>query len=485
MKKIFHYLLLMLPVFGISITAFTQQKDSGLLVSTSSNEAKSFFSEGLKLSDLGEARKARRAFEKATEQDPKLAIAYIYRANYALSPQEFADDLKKAKENLSGASDWEKLFYDYTATFLNDDVNARVAAAEKMTTMFPEMARSYVYLGEANAAQKDFARARQNYEKAVSTEPTWPTGYIALANSYLFEEPRDFKKAEENANKLITLEPTASGYILLGDVYRAQNDLPKARDTYAKAIQADAESPNAFYKRGHALTYLGEYEKARADYERAGKLDDLPTFAQQSIAFTYLYQNQPEKALQMLMDDAGKISGTDPKMNTAKYELLNTAAQIAFHINNPQKLQTIVESLQPLSEEIGNSVGTEETKLQQKSNMLYWNGILKAMNKDYMNAMARADEMKNTLEPIQNPRKLEGYEGLMGYISYQQKDYKKAVDHFEKTNMQDMYNKYWLAKAYEAAGKKDKAAAIYKEIGNYNFNNIGYALIRNEVKKKM
>jgi tetratricopeptide (TPR) repeat protein len=99
--------------------------------------------------------------------------------------------------------------------------------------------------------------------------------------------------------------------------------------------------------------------------------------------------------------------------------------------------------------------------------------------------MAKAEEMKTTLEPIQNPRKLEGYESLVGYINYQQKDYKGAVDHFEKTNMQDMYNKYWLAKAYEAAGKKDKATALYKEIANYNFNNIGYALVRNEVKKKI
>jgi hypothetical protein len=51
--------------------------------------------------------------------------------------------------------------------------------------------------------------------------------------------------------------------------------------------------------------------------------------------------------------------------------------------------------------------------------------------------------------------------------------------------MQNVYDKYWLAKAYEAAGKKEKASAIYKELANYNFNNTGYALIRNEVQKKM
>jgi len=486
MKRIFHTLLLVLPALTVGTYANTQEKASGLLFTTSSNEAKSYFSQGLKYNDLGDSRKAREAFQKTIEQDPKLAVAYIYSAVNAVTPQEFARNLKKAKENLSTASDWEKLFYDFTESFLTDDVNKRLASAQKMVAMYPDMARSYVYLGEAYGNRKEFAQARQNYQKAISADPTWPMGYIALANSYLFEEPRDFKKAEESANKLITLAPTASSYILLGDAYRAQNNLQKARDSYSKAVEIDAESPTALYKRGHANTYLGDYDNARSDYEQAGKLDIIPAFAKQYVAFTYLYQDDPKKALEVLMDEAEQTNKAgDDKATTAKFELLNIAAQIAFHINDAQSLQSIAESMAPLSEEIGNSLGTEEAKLNQKANLLYWKGVLKTMNNDLMNAMAKANEMKNVLEPIQNPNKLEGYEELMGYISYQQKDYKTAIEHFEKTNMQNVYDKYWLAKAYEAAGKKEKASAIYKELANYNFNNIGYALVRNEVQKKM
>jgi lipoprotein NlpI len=59
------------------------------------------------------------------------------------------------------------------------------------------------------------------------------------------------------------------------------------------------------------------------------------------------------------------------------------------------------------------------------------------------------------------------------------------VSHFEKTNKLDIYKQYCLAKAYEANGQKDKANAIFKYLANYNFNEVGYALIRNELKKKM
>ena len=49
----------------------------------------------------------------------------------------------------------------------------------------------------------------------------------------------------------------------------------------------------------------------------------------------------------------------------------------------------------------------------------------------------------------------------------------------------DIYHQYWLAKGYEANGQNDKATAIYKQIANFNFNGIAYALIRNEIKKKI
>lgn len=488
MKKIFHSLLAVSVFFCGGLTTLAQQQNvSGLVFTTSSTEAVSSFREALKFSDLGEGKKARVLFQKSIEQDPKMVIGHLYRANYSISPQEFAMHLSKAKENLSSASDWEKLYFDYTETFLKDDLDRRLLTAQKMIAMFPGVARAYIHLGDAYSARNDFMQARQQYQKAISLEPSWPGGYNALTNSYLFEEPKDFKKAEKNATKLTTLASNSAGsFILLGDAYRAQNDLRKAHDAYAKAIQLDSESPVAFYKRGHALTYLGEYDKARADYQRAGNLDQSPTFAVQTIAYTYLYQDDPKKALEVVMDEANKLEGSEKSgtVTAARYQLLNTAALIAFHTKDEPTLKKLIASLQPLSDEMGKSLGTEEGILNQQSNMLYWNGLLLAMNKDYSGAKAKAEEIKKVVEPINNLRKLEGYHSLLGYAAYQQNEFKKAVEHFEQSDKLNVYDQFWLAKAYEAAGKKDKASAIYKSLANYNFNNAGYAVIRNEVRKK-
>lgn len=489
MKSIFSFILTALAIVSFCSTSYSQQnKISGVIFTSSSNEALSSLQQGMKFYDLNESKKAREQFQKAVQQDPKLTMGYLLLADESTSPGEFVKYLDLAKENLANASEWEKMYYAYSETFLNDDLNKRMEAAQKMVSKFPDVPRAYLMLGNAYAETNDFAHARLNYQKAVTIDPKWTAAYSALSNSFLFQEPKNFKQAEANAIKLTEMAPENSGsFILLGDTYRAQNDMQKAYEAYSKAVMLDPESPTALYKRGHAHTFLGEYEKARADYQQAGSLDVSPGFALQVISFTYLYQDQPEKALQVLMDEAQR-TGEMKDANRAlvdKFQLLSSAAQIAFHTGQANQLQSIVNMLEPVSESMGNSMGTNEGKINQKSNILYWKGMIKTLNKDLMNAMAKATEMKNMVEPIQNPRKLEGYEELLGHISYYQRDFKQAAEHFSKTNPLDIYDRYWLARSYEAAGKKDKAKAIYSEIANYNFNNIGFALVRNDVKNRL
>ena len=110
MKKIVYVLLAIVLIFCTFNGTYAQKdKNKGLMFTTSSNEALSFFKDGLKYYDLGENTKAREYLQKAIKQDPSFAIAYIHLASLSASPQEFVYNLDKAKENLSGANEWEKL----------------------------------------------------------------------------------------------------------------------------------------------------------------------------------------------------------------------------------------------------------------------------------------------------------------------------------------------------------------------------------------
>ena len=94
--------------------------------------------------------------------------------------------------------------------------------------------------------------------------------------------------------------------------------------------------------------------------------------------------------------------------------------------------------------------------------------------------------MKSTLASINDPNKLQGYHFLHGYINMKEGKYTKAIKHFKQSNYKNnMYMKYMLATANEKAGNTVMSGVLFHELENYNFNNVGYALVRKEVKRKL
>lgn len=448
--------------------------------------AEMLFKQALKVYDQGDTRQARKMFMQALEKDPANASLLLFLANTARSGKEYAEYLAKAQANMSNASEWDKLELAINESNLTGDFDKRLAAAKNMVATYPKSARALVELGATYAANNETDKARDAYMKATKLWPGWVGGYSSLAGSYVFDEPKDFAMGQKYAEQAAKIAPTsASLQILVGDVYRAQKNLERARDAYTAAINLQKEEPEAYYKRGHANTYLGKYDDARTDYGNAGKYDDIGAFATQNIAFTYLYANDSKKAFQSLTDEEEKLSAMDPMTMEAKYNILSSAAYIAMHNGDAANLATIIAKMEPLGNQLSASLGSKEAMISQDAEVLYWKALLQAVQGNYAAADETAQKMKSTLEPINNPRKLETYSALMGYINFKQNKFDKAIDDLQKANRNNIYDRYWLARAYEAGGSKEKATDIYKEIADNNFNSIGYALIRNEVKQKV
>jgi tetratricopeptide (TPR) repeat protein len=192
--------------------------------------------------------------------------------------------------------------------------------------------------------------------------------------------------------------------------------------------------------------------------------------------------------MKTLMDNAAKLDasgGSKSKIAGEKLGYFTNCAVICLHNGDAAHLKEVVDMMQGPLDQIAGDIGSTEAKLTSKSNMLYWQSLTAAAEGKLDDAKAKAEEVKTTLQPINDPTKLQAYETAMGYISMKEKKYPDAIGHFEKANPNDIYNKYWLAMANEAAGNKDKAIALFKEVAAYNFNDVGNALVRNEVKKKL
>jgi tetratricopeptide (TPR) repeat protein len=474
---------------GKKETTASAAKITDIPATSESKEAIAAFQDGLAFSDENNAKKARAAFTKAVQLDPTLAIAYMYRANFSLSAKEAMDDLARAKKNLDLASDWEKMYYEYQNTFVTNDWNKRLEIAQKIAAAYPDAARAQVDLGFTYQATNRVNEERTAFQKAIQLDPDWVGGYNALANSYLFSEPRDFKKAEDNALKVVELSSKSpAAQVTLGDCYRAQDDLEKARAAYLKAIELNADEPTAYYKKGHVNSFLGNYDEAKNDYLEGAKRDLDNTGAKTWIALTYLYAGNADMAIQALMGNASKAEASNASKSKIASERLNylyNCALICFHIADAARLKQVATLMEEPSNQVANDVGSPEEKLMQKAHLLYWWSLASAVEGKLDNARAKAEEMKTTLTSINVPTKLQDYEMALGYVSMKEKKYPEAISHFEKANPASVYTRYWQAMAEEAAGNKDKATKLFNDISLYNFNGVDFAVIRNEVKKKL
>ncbi len=83
-------------------------------------------------------------------------------------------------------------------------------------------------------------------------------------------------------------------------------------------------------------------------------------------------------------------------------------------------------------------------------------------------------------QPENNPRKMESYHGLMGFIELLEGNHQAAVEQYRQSNLNNMYNVYHLALAEEGAGNTEEANRLFKEVAEYNFNAATIACIKND-----
>ena len=478
-------------LFVVQIVCFAQTTvQREIPITCSSDEARAAFIEARDALDMGRTNDARALLDKAIKKDPKFACAYLFKAYSPNSAAEWKSNMELAVANKSAVSEGEQILIEMKMTFLNNDAEKRFVLAKKLVEKYPASQRALLVLAGEHQGRKEYAKARNLMNTAMQINPEFPLPHRDLGFSSLFDEPKDFDLAEKHMIKFVELRPDeASTHIGLGDVYRAQQKLKKARDAYAKAAEINPESDVAFSKKGHANTYLGYYEEARADFKQAqevAKDNSKATWANYAT-FTYLYAGDAKSALaanQKVIDEIDDMGIPEdqligPKMGTHFNRAMMAMYNGKFDIAEEALKQRAMYMLQEAEE-----VASDDFTRGQKASIALTDGILAARRGDYRTALLKADENTKLLEPDNNPRKLEGYQRLRGLIALLQKNYNEAVEHYQKANVNNVQVKHELALAHEGLGNVEQAYKLFKEVAEFNFNWVGYAVIRNEAIEK-
>jgi tetratricopeptide (TPR) repeat protein len=481
--------LLLLLFIGCELKT---QKTTDIPVTSSSEEAIALFEKGRDALDFYRTDDARALFDEAISLDTDFALAYLYRAFTAISAGDWRTHVDKAKAAMEKASKGEQVLIKMTLTVLTNDREERMRLAEELVKLYPESPRAWIELGNQLDGMKKYEEAREKYNKAAEIDQSFVPDCRRMWGSYMFNDPKDFAKAEEYAKKQVELRgDEAQVYIDLGDVYRGQNNLEKARKSYTKATEVNPKSHVAFSKKGHANSFLGNLDEARSDYQMStevavtgGSKIGWANFG----TFTYLYADDFKGALaanQKVMDNMSEYSLKEEEVPGAMSNCCYNRYMMAMYGGDYESANSALKKYITHTDEWLEQLNSPDYSRQMKSYNEIYKGRLAAYEGRFDEAMSLAEASKEFIKDDKDPRKFEDYYRLIGTIHLLKKDYAKAAEAFDKANDQAIMVKFLKGQVMEGLDRNEEAKSLFNEVATFNFNGVEYALVRNKAIVKV
>jgi hypothetical protein len=180
------------------------------------------------------------------------------------------------------------------------------------------------------------------------------------------------------------------------------------------------------------------------------------------------------------------VAGADEAYSEGVMDLktnaLSNAALFATEAGDTEAASAAIADAAAVMRQQADDVGSDELRDAQEATISFMEGLLVARMRDTEGAAAKAAEFKRHVASSSNPRKLERMHEIQGMAAYYQDDFASAVEHLSLgDHLNNMYTKYYLARANEAAGNADEAARLYAELAVWNFNGPGYAMFRKDI----
>src|SRR5437660_67220 len=307
-------------------------------ITTSSGVARDHFLRGQRELDLARFIDANAHFKEAVAADPDFAFGYLNVANTANSLAEFKSNLALAEQHAAGASEAERLQIQMVRKGFDNDLAGQLVLGQQLVQKYPGSPRAWLALAGAQTGLNKNEDARVSIAKALELSPKLYVAHATMGNDYIFGEPHDFTKALAHMQEAEALAPgEANAHLLVGDAYRAQRNLEKARDEYLRGHALEPRSAVLLVEAGHANTFLGDYGAARADYDSAmavGRANEKAAYAP-FRAYVSVYAGDPAAAIDELNRLVASVDGLgvpDPKAN--KVAALTNVVVIATHTRN-------------------------------------------------------------------------------------------------------------------------------------------------------
>ena len=454
-------------------------------ITTASEEALAVFLEGRQLAENLRPTEARALFDQAIAKDSDFAAAYLARAATATSNRDFQEYLSRAVELAPNVSEGERLLIEAQQAVADNNPVKALELREQLVAKYPNDKRAHSVLAFSYAGQDEDDKAIAEFEKAIAIDPDFAPPYNNLGYAYMTNG--EYEQAEEAFKNYIRLIPDeANPYDSMADLYTRLGRHEEAIEHYKKSAELNPEFGFSQRKIGLNQVYMGQYDEGRASIRLAIEMEPTPlgkVVDLEAIAFSYLYEGQPQQTL-------AEIS---------------KAVELAAEANLPVRLALIHSGICYLHTELGSLDKAEQSLAACKEvvagaeltpaavdnfadQALFNEAFIAAKRQDFETALAKADELKASIDAGADPEEIEGHHLLMGLIYLEEGEHAQAIKHLAQADQDDPSTFYLLAKAESGAGNQEKAVELYRKVAHWNevishsgndlLRALGYALAR-------
>jgi tetratricopeptide (TPR) repeat protein len=468
----------------IVLTGCSKQEDEGkIVITTMSSEAKNDFLKGRELFEKLRARESLVYFENAFTKDNKFVMAYYYHSLANPTNKGFFEDLGNAVANAENVSEGERLFVLALKAGVDGNQKAQEDYLTKLVELYPNDERAHQQLGQFYFGQQKFDLAVQHLKKATEIAPDYSVAYNMLGYSYRNLE--NYVEAEKAFKKYIELIPDdPNPYDSYAEMLSKQGRYEESITQYQKALDINPSFFNSRMGISNNLIYLNKYDEAKQNCDKSyetAKNTGEKRFALFTKTVACVDQGDTEGAMVEMqkqfnlakeINDAGAMTGD-----------LTTMGNILFEAGRYDDAGAKFKEALSVME--GSDLA-DEVKENTRRLDIYNRGRIALMTGKVEDAKKLAEEFTASTNKANNTFQIWLAHSLNGVIAIQEKDYKKAISEFEKSNQQNPSTFYYMAVAYSKDGNVAEAKKYADKCANFNaLINLNQAFVRNKANKML